>query len=86
MSRNEMKGLIRGIWHHMKVLWKGFLRMLAGTGTAGLIALAVYGYAMIPQEDGYVAVAEFAVATMLLALSLVMIHAMGGRGKAARRK
>lgn len=85
MNRNEMKGLVRGIWHHMKVLWKGFLRTVVGTMVAGIMVLAVYGYAMIPTEGGYVAVCEFLIATMLMAIALMCMFAMGGKAKAVRR-
>ena len=54
--------------------------MLYGAATAGLFALAIYGFAMIPSEDGYVAVCDFvgAIVTMFLAVTCVY-HQGGGR-------
>ena len=82
----DFKSVARTIWHHTKVLWKGFKRMVYGAATAGLIALAVYGFWMIPSEDGYVAVCEFIVATCTMAVAVNCMYAQGaGYKKGAKR-
>ena len=52
---------------------------------AGIMVLAVYGYAMIPTEGGYAAVSEFLIATILMGIALMCMFAMGGKAKAVRR-
>ena len=69
--RIDFKKTIRCVKHHSKILFKGFVRMMYGTATAGLLALAVYGFAMIPTEDGYIAVCDFigSVATAVIGVT-----------------
>lgn len=85
MNRNEMICLMRAAGHHAKVFWKGLLRTAVGAMTAGMMVLAVYGYAAIPSEGGYAAVGEFMVATMVLMMAIACMYAMGGRGKRVRK-
>lgn len=80
----------KSVWdttcRHAKILWKGFLRMICGAMTAGLFALAVYGFVMISTENGWTAVCEFIVATSTLAVAVTSMYAMGaGRKRGARR-
>lgn len=85
MNRNDIASIAKVIGACLKVLWKGFTRMVVGTMVAGTMALAFYGYAMIPTEGGYVAVSEFLIATMLMVVALLCMYAMGGKAKAVRR-
>lgn len=85
MNRNDIVSLGRVVGAYLKVLWKGFVRMIVGTAVAGTMVLAIYGYAMIPTEGGYTAVSEFLIATMLMVVALVCMYAMGGKVKAVRR-
>ena len=77
----EFKSAVNAIATHGKVLWKGFVRMMFGAATAGLIGLAVYGFIMIPSEGGWTAVCEFIAATATAFVALNCVYAMGGAKK-----
>lgn len=77
----EVKSVIKAIGYHGKILWKGFIRMLFGAATAGLIGLAVYGFIMIPSEGGWTAVCEFIAATATVVVALNCVYAQGGAKK-----
>lgn len=66
------------IIYHGKILMKGFLRMTCGALTAGFVGLAVYGFATIPSEGGYVAVLNFICAALILCMAFTIMYAMGG--------
>lgn len=65
---------------------KGFVRSLWGTAVTGGIGLAVYGYAAIPGEGGYVAVCEFLIATIFVGIALGCMYIMGGTCKKGGHK
>ena len=82
----DFKSVANTIWYHSKIMLKGLKRTVLGAATAGLIALAAYGFWMIPSEDGYVAVCEFIVATCTVGVAMTSMYAMGaGVKKGARR-
>ena len=74
---NQFKSII----NHGKILMKGFWRMTCGALTAGFVGLAVYGFATIPSEGGYVAVLNFICAALILVMALTIMYAMGGGKK-----
>ena len=78
MSYKEVMQLIG---FHCLVLLRGFVKVLYGAAVAGLIGLAAYGFAMIPSEDGYVAVCEFIVALGTLSVALISMYAFGQKRK-----
>ena len=67
------------IWHHGKILWKGFVRMMYGTVTAGLFAMAAYGLMMIPSEGGYIAVCEFIASVATICVAMSSMYSLGGK-------
>ena len=77
----EIKSVAKAIAVHGKILWKGFIRMLFGAATAGLIGLAAYGFIMIPSEGGWTAVCEFIGATATVVVAVSCVYAMGGAKK-----
>lgn len=81
----EFKSVARVIGWHFGVLVKGFVRMLFGTATAGLIGFAVWGFTMIPMEGGYSAVCDFMVAVATLLLAVYGMYVMGATKKGAKR-
>ena len=82
----DFKSVVRTIGYHGKILWKGFIRMLFGAATAGLLGLAIYGFIMVPSEDGYVAVCDFIGAIASTAVALSCVYVMGaGKKKGAKR-
>ena len=82
----DFKSVAKTIWHNTKILFKGFKRTVYGAATAGLIALAVYGFVMISTESGWTAVCDFiaSIATMVVALSAMYAQGAGYK-KGAKR-
>lgn len=77
----DFRNVCHTIGHHGKIAWKGFVRMLFGAATAGLIAMAVYGFVVIPTEGGWAAVCDFIVSVATLVVALICMYAMGGSMK-----
>lgn len=71
--------------YHSKILLRGLAKTLYGTMVAGLVALSIYGFAMIPSEGGYTAVCEFVVASLTLGMSCCAMYAFGGRHRKQNR-
>lgn len=71
---------------HLKIMLKGFLRTLHGTATAGLLVFAVYGFAAIPAEGGYIAVADFVVSVATLVVALLNVYLLGKGGTKRKGK
>lgn len=63
--------MLRGIW-----------RTLCGAAIASVGGAAYVGYTLIPNADGYIAVARFALASVLLVISLMLMYRMGKNRKA----
>lgn len=83
---NDFKRAARILWHHSKILLTGFYRMLFGTAIAALIALSVFGFAMIPTVNGYLAVCEFVGAIATMCMALAGMYAMGCSKKKGVKK
>ena len=66
-------------------LLKGFFRMMFGAMTAGLFALAIYGFAMITSESGWIAVSEFVAAIATSVVALACMYSMGSTRKRGAR-
>lgn len=77
----DFKKTIRTIGFHGRVLLKGFVRMLYGVVMATMIGVGVYGFAMVPNEGGYVAVRGFLLATIMVILGFLGVYFMGGHCK-----
>lgn len=75
----EFKRAMKKAVLHCGILAKGFVKMVTGALTAGLIVFAVYGFTQIPKEGGYIAVCDFIVATVMLAVALGSVYIMGGK-------
>lgn len=70
----------------IKTMGKGFVRSLWGAAVVCSTGLAVYGYAAIPCDTGYAAVAEFIVATCTLCMAMTGMYIMGGTTKKEGKK
>ena len=79
----NFKSLCKAAVRHGKILFRGFTRMLYGALTAGLFAMATYGFIMISREDGWTAVCDFIGAIATTCVAVTCMYAQGG-GK--RRK
>lgn len=81
----EFKSFARTIGRHIGVLVKGFVRMMFGTATAGLICFAGWGFCMIPKQGGYSAVCDFILAVATLMMAMYGLYMMGASKKGAKR-
>lgn len=82
----DPKRVLGWVGHQIRILGRGFARMLYGAATAGLIGLAVWGLARIPSEGGYSAVCDFILAIATMAVALCGMYTMGGGKKKGCRK
>lgn len=73
------------IGYHGKILMRGFGRVVYGSAVAGLLGLAGYGFAAIPDEGGYVAVCEFIAAMATLVVALNGVYACGAKRRKSGR-
>lgn len=76
-----IKNAVEFASRHGKILLRGLIRMVYGALTAGLFALAVYGFTMITSEAGWTAVCEFIAATATAVVALSCMYAMGASRK-----
>ena len=83
MKMNYKDGM-QLIGFHCLVLLRGLVKTMYGAAAAGLIGLAVYGFASIPAEGGYTAVCDFIGATATLVIALNGVYAFGVRRKRGR--
>ena len=84
--KTSFKRISRTIGHHFRILTKGCIKVLWGTTTAVMIAVAVYGYKIVPTEGGYAAVCDFLVATLTMVVALACMYLIGGNCKKGAKK
>ena len=82
----NFKSAVGCIWHHSKILCKGFVRMMYGAATAGLFAMAAYGLIMIPSEGGYIAVCEFIGSIATICVAMTCMYSLGCRKKKGAKR
>ena len=77
---------------HARILWRGFLRTVYGALIAGLIAMAIYGFASARNEAGWEEVFDYIVSSVLLLESIGNMYFIGrlkkngARGKDRKKK
>ena len=84
--RFDFKSATECIWYHSKILCKGFARMVYGAATAGLFAMAAYGFIMIPTEGGYIAVCDFIGSTATTCVAIACMYSLGCRKKKGAKR
>jgi FtsH-binding integral membrane protein len=77
----DFKSTVRTIGFHGKILAKGFIRMVFGAITAGLLVLAIFGFAAVTSESGWTAVCEFIASTCMVVFALCGLYLQGGSNK-----
>ena len=83
---NDIKKTFHMIGFHGSILAKGFIKMLYGALMATLVAVAIYGFTMIPTEGGYVAVCDFLLSICTMFVAIGGIYLMGGNAKKGAKK
>jgi hypothetical protein len=81
MERSYITDIVKAAAFHGRILLKGFARTVFGSAVAGLIGLSAYGFMIIPQEGGYIAVCEFMVAIATTVVALCGMYTMGGKSR-----
>ena len=71
------KEVLQASCFHCLILLRGFAKVLYGTVTAALVAMAVYGLTMIPSEGGYAAVSDFLSAAICIVMALALMYSFG---------
>jgi FtsH-binding integral membrane protein len=79
METAQIKKAWRTFKFHAKITWRGFCRTVYGALVAGLIAMAVYGFASITTETGWTAVCDFIASCATLIIALGNMYLIGGR-------
>ena len=64
---------------HARILCRGFFRTVYGALIAGLIAMAIYGFASASKEAGWDAVFDYIVSAVLLIEAIGNMYFMGRR-------
>lgn len=82
MNKVDFVNLVK---FHASVMLKGLIRTLHGTFTAGLIAVAIYGFVIISTEAGYEAVCDFIASCATLLVALCNLHMMGRKKRSAKK-
>lgn len=74
---------------HARIAWRGFCRTVYGAAVAGLLAIAVYRFASVAGETGWIAVCDFIAACATMIVALANMYLMGCNkkrvGKRGRR-
>lgn len=86
MDSKIIKRIVCNASAYAAILAKGFARMLFGTLTAGLFALAAYGFAMITRESGWTVVGEFVVSVSTVIIAVMCMFTMGGGVKKGAKR
>lgn len=73
----SMKEVGKCLGYHGRILLNGMIKVLYGAAAAGLMGLAVFGFAMIPGEGGYTAVCNFIGSAATLVVAVNATYAIG---------
>ena len=90
MDAVQIKKALSNSKFHLRIMWRGFCKIVYGVAVAGLIAMAIYGFISVSKETGWIAVFKFLVACALLVEGLGQMYLTGnnkksGSGKRERR-
>ena len=87
MTKAKLKRMLTEVGLHSRIFFSGFKRMVFGAMTAGLFAVAIYGFCLIPSEDGYAAVVDFStsIATLVVAFACTYFQGTFRKTKGERR-
>lgn len=77
----SFKSAVEFVSIHGKILLRGFIRMVFGALTAGLFALAVFGFVMVSSESGWTAVCDFIASTAMAVIAVTCVYIQGGKRK-----
>ena len=84
MEAVQIKRSLANAKFHLRVMWRGFCRTVYGAAAAGLLAIAIYRFVSVAEENGWIAVFDFITACATLIVALSNMYLMGGRKKGAK--
>lgn len=70
---------------HALTFLRGIGRTFYGAFITGLIAIAVYGFVLIGNEEGYAAVFDFVASIAVLVVALCNVYLLGGKRKGGKK-
>ena len=77
MEEVRIKKILVNTKFHLLVMWRGFCKTVYGALIAGLVAMAIYGFASAQKEVGWDAVFDYIVASVLLIKALGNMYFIG---------
>lgn len=83
--KTEFFNFMQKVKFHGAIILRGFCRVLFGTLTAGLIALAVFGFGCVSLDAGYSAVIDFGIALGSAWLAIYNMYCIGLKKRGARK-
>ena len=82
MSKINFRLIYEEVKFHWNIIVRGIGRMLYGTLTALLFAVAIYGFVVTKSESGYIAVFDFIASLCTLGIAISNVYLVGRkRGK-----
>ena len=90
MESIRIKRALANAKFHLRVMWRGFCKIVYGSAVAVLIAMAIYEFISVSKVTGWIAIFKFFVACALLVEGLGQMYFTGrnkksGSGKRERR-
>lgn len=79
MKKFDFARMMDLIKFHTMIVLRGLVRTIYGALVSGLIAVALYGFAVIQSEAGYVAVFDFVAACATLAVAMCNVYLIGSK-------
>lgn len=85
MEAVQIKKAWKAFKFHTKIAWRGFCKMVYGTATASLVALALFGFVSVTEESGWTAVFDFVASCAMMSVAFILMYVFGcGRKKGAK--
>ena len=84
MEAVQIKKAWAKVKFHVRIAWRGFCRTVYGALIAGLMAMAIYGFASVTKETGWVAVWDFVASCATLIVAMCNVYRIGCNKKGAR--
>ena len=84
MEAVQIKKFWKAFKFHTKIAWRGFYRTVYGALVAWLVAMAIYGFASVTKETGWVAVWDFIASCATLIVAMCNVYRIGCNKKGAK--
>lgn len=85
MNKENIMSVMGQVKFHTVIALRGLAKTIWGALVAGLIGIAVYGFAAAGKESGYLAVGDFVTSCATLVVALVNVYQMGCKRKGGKK-